>query len=137
MQLVPGPPPAPNWNPHEPEDRNDPGREGFIEEVRRRIQESWWGGVPIDPGELQKHLEQSVAPVYPEVARKAGIEGDVVLRTYVSSNGRVTGLKAVSGPPLLTRAAIEAVRQWRYQPVMINGRPTNVVTTFIVAFRLP
>jgi outer membrane biosynthesis protein TonB len=45
-------------------------------------------------------------------------------------------LKVLSGPPILARAAIDAVQQWRYQPVRINGRPANVVTTLVVAFRL-
>ena len=66
---------------------------GFFAEIRRRILESWWGGVPVDADEMQKHLEHSVAPVYPDVARKAGIEGDVVLRIYVSGEGRVTDMR--------------------------------------------
>ena len=133
MQIIPAPPPGPNWTPGEGDVVSE---EGFIQEVRRRIQESWWGVVPVDPSELQKHLEQSVAPVYPEVARRAGIEGDIILRAYVSGEGRVTGLKVLEGPPILARAAIDAVQQWRYQPMTLNGRPTNVVTTFVVAFRL-
>ena len=109
---------------------------GFFEEFRRSILESWWGGVPVDPGEMQKHLEHSVAPAYPDVARQAGVEGDVALRVYVSSDGRVTNLKVLDGPPILARAAVAAVRQWEYQALKINGRPANVVTTLIVAFRL-
>ena len=121
-------------NPGEAEDENDAS--GFIEEVFRRVQESWWGGVPVDSTELQKHLEHSVTPAYPEVARAAGIEGDVVLRAYVSSDGRVTDLRVLAGPPILARAAVEAVQQWRYQPMKMNGRPASVVTTLVVAFRL-
>ena len=134
--LVPGLPPRQDWNSHDQGDWSDFDHEGFIEEIHRRIQESWRGVVPIDAGELQKHLEQSVAPNYPEVARKAGIEGDITLRAYVSSEGRVTDLKVLGGPPILARAAIDAVQQWRYQPMRINGRPANVVTTLVVAFRL-
>jgi TonB family protein len=139
MQLLPGPPVERNWKSQEQDRRNNDSEtdgEGFIEEVRRKIEESWWGGVPIDASELQKHLEQSVPPLYPEVARKAGIEGDIVLRARVSSDGRVTNVKILAGPPILARAAMDAVQQWRYQPVTINGRPTNVVTTFVVSFRL-
>jgi TonB family protein len=136
MHIFPGLPPQPDWNSHDQGDWNDFDREGFIEEIHRRIQESWRGVVPIDAGELQKHLEQSIAPIYPEVARKAGIEGDITLRAYVSSEGRVTDLKVLGGPPILAHAAIDAVQQWRYQPMRINGRPANVVTTLVVAFRL-
>jgi TonB family protein len=110
--------------------------DGFFAEMRRRILESWWGGIPVDADEMQKHLERSVAPVYPEVARQAGIEGDVVLRVYVSSSGRVTTLKILDGPPILARAAVEAVQQWQYQAPRMNGRPANVVTTLVLSFRL-
>ena len=115
-------------------DAYDPA--GFFAEIRRRILESWWGGVPVDAGEMQKRLEHSVAPVYPDVARKAGIEGDVVLRISVSAEGRVTDLTVLDGPPVLARAAVAAVRQWRYHPLRINGSPTAVVTTMVVSFRL-
>jgi protein TonB len=110
--------------------------DGFFAEMRRRILESWWGGIPVDADEMQRHLERSVAPVYPEVARQAGIEGEVVLRVYVSSSGRVTNLKIIDGPPILARAAVEAVQQWQYQAPRMNGRPANVVTTLVVSFRL-
>ena len=110
--------------------------DGFFAEMRRRILESWWGGIPVEAEEMQKHLERSVTPVYPEVARQAGIEGDVVLRVYVSSSGRVTDLKILDGPPILARAAVEAVQQWQYQAPRMNGRPANVVTTLILSFRL-
>ena len=110
--------------------------DGFFAEMRRRILESWWGGIPVDAEEMQKHIERSVAPVYPEVARQAGIEGDVLLRVYVSSSGRVTNLRVLDGSPILARAAAEAVQQWQYQPPRMNGSPANVVTTLVVSFRL-
>ncbi len=109
---------------------------GFFDEMRRRILESWWGAVPVDSSEMQSHLEHSVAPIYPDVARAAGIEGDVALRVYVSSDGRVTDIRVLDGPPILARAAAEAVQQWQYQSPTIDGHPTSVVTTLIVSFRL-
>ena len=125
---------SPSSNSDEPGDYNDAA--GFFEEVRRRILESWWGGVPVDAADMQKHLEHSVAPVYPEVARKAGVEGDVVLRILISSQGRVTDLKVLDGPPILARAAMEAVQQWQYHAWKMNGQPIAAVTTMIVSFRL-
>ena len=110
--------------------------DGFFAEIRRRILESWWGGVPVDAEEMQKHLEHSVAPVYPDVARQAGIEGDVILRIYVSSSGQVTDIKLLDGPPILARAAMQAVQQWRYQAPHMDGRPTAVLTDLVVSFRL-
>ena len=127
-------PPAEPSAAAEVESDRDP--DSFFSEVRRRIQARWWGGVPIEPAELQRRLVHSVAPIYPEVARQAGIEGDVVLRAHVSSEGRVESLKVLSGVPVLARAAMEAVEQWRYQPVMEHGQPVSVVTTLTVAFRL-
>src|SRR4029077_10936879 len=97
--------------------------DGFFGEMRLRIIESWWGRIPLEADEMQKHLEHSVAPVYPHVARKAGVEGDVVLRVYVSSTGRVTDLKVLDGPPILARAAAEAGQQWQNQTPRMNGRP--------------
>jgi protein TonB len=110
--------------------------DGFFAEARRRILESWWGAIPVDADEMQKHLERSVAPVYPEVARHAGVEGDVILRVYVSSTGRVGEVKIIDGPPILARAAVEAVQHWQYQTPRMNGNPVNVVTTLVVSFRL-
>jgi TonB family protein len=110
--------------------------DGLFAEMRRRILESWWGGIPVDAEEMQKHIERSVAPVYPKVARQAGVEGDVVLRVYVSSSGRVTDLRVIDGAPILARAAVEAVQQWQYQAPRMNGRPASVVTTLVVSFRL-
>jgi TonB family protein len=129
--------PAASLQPMNSEDADDiSDADGFFSQMRRRILESWWGGIPVDADEMQKHLEHSVAPVYPEVARQAGIEGDVVLRVYVSSSGRVTNLKIIDGPPILARAAAEAVQQWQYQAPRMNGQPANVVTTLVVSFRL-
>jgi TonB family protein len=92
---------------------------------------------------VNAHLHLQLDPLLPklllqplDLRRKAGVEGDVILRVYVSSEGRITDLKVLDGPPILARAAIEAVRQWQYQALKINGRPANVVTTLIVAFRL-
>ena len=116
------------------EDFNDAA--GFFAEIRQRILESWWGGIPVDAGEMQRHVEHSVAPVYPDVARRAGVEGDVVLRILVSSEGRVTDLRVLDGPPILARAAVEAVRQWQYHALIMNGHPVAAVTTFTVSFRL-
>jgi protein TonB len=133
---APEPPRPPEWRARGEGDESDHEPESFFNEVRRRIQTSWWGGVPIETSELQKRLSYSVAPVYPEVARQAGMEGEVVLRAYVSSDGRIASLKVLSGSPVLARAAIEAVEKWRYLPVLIHGQPVNVVTTLTVAFRL-
>ena len=95
-----------------------------------------WGAIRVDPADQQKRLVKSIAPEYPDVARLAGIEGDVALRIFVDRDGTIRDVVPVSGPPVLARAAIHAVERWRYVPAVINGRPMDVVTTVTLAFRL-
>ena len=54
----------------------------------------------------------------------------------ISADGHVTGIRVLDGPPILARAAVDAVQQWQYEALKVNGRPANVVTTLVVAFRL-
>jgi protein TonB len=75
-------------------------------------------------------------PVYPVLARQAGIQGEVVLRAIIDDEGRVSELQVVSGSPLLVRAALDAVKTWRYQPTLLNGEPVEVDTTITVSFVL-
>ncbi len=107
-----------------------------MEELQRRLEEMWWGGMRVDPGLQQRKLMQSMRPTYPDVARQAGIEGVVRLRVRVGKNGAVEGLKVLSGEPVLVNAALDAVQKWRYQQTIVDGQPVNVVTTVTVDFRL-
>jgi protein TonB len=75
-------------------------------------------------------------PVYPALARQARIQGNVVLHAIIDKDGRVGELQVVSGHPLLVQAALEAVRNWRYQPTQLNGEPVEVDTTITVSFVL-
>ena len=79
-------------------------------------------------------LQSWVQPEYPLLARQAGIEGDVVLRTVIGTEGRVRELQPISGDPLLVKAAMDAVLQWRYQPTVLGGAPVEVATTIVVTF---
>jgi TonB family protein len=81
-------------------------------------------------------LVKKVQPQYPEDARQAQIQGQVVLKAEISENGTIDAVTIVSGDPLLTRSAIEAVKQWRYKPYLINGKPVRVLTEIIVNFWL-
>lgn len=78
-----------------------------------------------------------VEPVYPEEARKAGVEGTVILEVQTDKTGRVASIKVLRSVPLLDQAAIEAVKQWVYEPMIIDGQPKGVIFTVTVAFRLP
>ncbi len=80
---------------------------------------------------------KKVAPVYAPLARQARIQGRVVLKVRISKSGDVVKLQLVSGHPMLAPAAIEAVKQWRYQPYLLNGEPVEVETNVTVNFTLP
>jgi protein TonB len=84
----------------------------------------------------KKLLASTVVPVYPVLARQARIQGMVVLDADISRDGAIDALKLVSGHPLLVPAALEAVKQWRYRPYVVNGKPVPVNTQIIVNFTL-
>jgi periplasmic protein TonB len=74
--------------------------------------------------------------VYPQLARQARVQGVVVLEAVIAKDGSVQSLRVVTGHALLNQAAIDAVREWRYRPTMLNGEPVEVVTTITVTFTL-
>jgi protein TonB len=77
-----------------------------------------------------------VAPVYPEIARQARLVGTITVLAIVGVDGRVREARVVNGIPLLSDAALEAVRQWRYQPQLLNGQPCEFELTVSVSFVL-
>jgi periplasmic protein TonB len=79
---------------------------------------------------------QRVDPEYPETARRARVEGRVVLRAVIGANGRVEDVSVISGSPLLTQASIDAVRRWLYRPATLDGAPVRVWFRVFVYFRL-
>jgi periplasmic protein TonB len=85
---------------------------------------------------MEGNLIQRVQPVYPILARQARIQGTVVLRAVISREGTIEKLQVASGHPLLVQAAIDAVRQWRYRPYLLNNEPVEVDTQVTVNFVL-
>jgi len=81
-------------------------------------------------------LIHKVAPKYPRSARKAHIEGTVVLCAVIQKNGVIRDLRAISGPPELVPAAMEAVKKWRYRPYVFQGQTIEVSTDIRVNFQL-
>ena len=92
--------------------------------------------VRLSQGVSKGLLTLRVEPVYPPLARQAHIQGVVVLTALIDKEGSIQNLEVVSGHPMLTPAAIEAVRQWRYKPFLLNGQPVGVETTVTVTFQL-
>ena len=92
--------------------------------------------LPVGGDVKQARLVKSVPPVYPQVARAQRIAGNVSIDAVVDTEGNVSTMKVLSGPGILHRAALEAVKQWHYEPAMLDGKPTASHLTVIVQFRL-
>jgi len=91
---------------------------------------------PVSSGVIAGLLIYKVNPVYPPEARRAGIQGTVILQAYISKEGRITDLQLISGPKELAEAAKGAVEQWRYRPYLLKGEPVAVKTQIQVNFVL-
>lgn len=85
---------------------------------------------------LAGSLIRRVEPTYPPLARSARIQGSVVLFASIGSDGTMQNLRVLSGHPLLVGAAVDAVKQWRYRPYILNGEPIEVETEITVNFVL-
>ncbi len=92
--------------------------------------------VRVSQGVSQGLLIRRVQPNYPPLAKQARIQGQVVLQAEISKDGTIQNLQLISGHPMLAPAAIEAVKQWRYKPYLLNGEPVAVETTVLVNFSL-
>ncbi|HWO30278.1 MAG TPA: energy transducer TonB [Candidatus Acidoferrum sp.] len=92
--------------------------------------------VRVSAGVTSGLLVRKVNPVYPPLARQARISGTVVLRAVISKDGSIENLSLVSGHPMLAPAAIDAVKQWKYKPYLLNGEPVEVDTEVQVNFTL-
>ena len=82
------------------------------------------------------NLIYQVNPVYPPLARQIRVQGAVVMEAVINKEGSIESLRVISGHPLLNQAALDAVKQWRYRPTMLNGEPVEVITTVTVTFSL-
>ncbi|HUK87568.1 MAG TPA: TonB family protein [Terriglobales bacterium] len=92
--------------------------------------------IAVSSGVIEGYLVQQVQPVYPQIAKLAGVQGDVILQAVIGNDGTIQQLHAVSGHPWLIPPAMDAVRQWRYRPYRLNGRPVEVETQITVRFVL-
>jgi TonB family protein len=90
--------------------------------------------VRLKPELAESLLDHRIEPDYPEAARKAHIQGSVVLETLIGANGRVQQISPVSGNPDLAEAATAAVRKWRYKPFTVDGKKVPIRTQIIVTF---
>jgi TonB family protein len=93
--------------------------------------------VPVSRGVTAGRLIRRVSPTYPATAMKQRISGSVVLQARIGKDGHVHDLKVVSGHPFLATAAVDAVRQWQYDPYKLNGQAVDLQTQITVNFNLP
>jgi protein TonB len=77
---------------------------------------------------------KDVKPVYPAIARSAGVAGAVTIEATIGPDGKVIDAKVVRSIPLLDQAALDAVRQWTYTPTLLNGVPVPVLVTVTINF---
>jgi TonB family protein len=94
-------------------------------------------GVPVSRGVTPGRLIRQVNPTYPSTALQQRISGPVVLQARIGKDGRVHDVKVVSGHPFLASAAVDALRQWQYQPYKLNGQPVDLQTQVTINFNLP
>jgi len=92
--------------------------------------------VQVSPQEADARLDRKVEPEYPARALDAGIQGDVVLNVLIGRNGKVKDIKVASGDPVLTHAAVSAVKHWRYEPWASGGNNLETETTVTLRFVL-
>ena len=85
---------------------------------------------------MEGMLIHKVIPAYPAVARAIRVAGTVVLQATISRSGTIENLRVMSGPVMLQQAALDAVKEWRYRPYLLDGQPVEVETTVNVEFTL-
>jgi protein TonB len=91
----------------------------------------------VSQGVSQGLLLKRVQPVYPSQAMQMRVQGAVELEASISEDGSITKIKVLNGHPVLAHAAVDAVRQWKYQPYVLNGEPVAIQTQITVNFKLP
>ncbi|HEY1424867.1 MAG TPA: energy transducer TonB [Candidatus Acidoferrum sp.] len=128
----PEPSPAPRMEPTPKPMKASEWHGNWVDELELRI----LGGLREDGDDFQKRIVSAPRPVYPEIARKAGIEGMVRLQVRLTPEGTIEVQKILEGDTVLADAAIAAVKQWRGKPVWMSGKPINVISTVSFEFHL-
>lgn len=127
------------------EDHDDPGVPGGIEDIAEEFGGSAILGKGLLPhekmepprwGAITPKLIKKVEPVYPKIAFRNRIEGDVRMVVLTDIYGKVSRIRVINGHPFLRKAARDAIRQWVYEPVVIDGFPKPVLFVVVVRFRM-
>jgi protein TonB len=94
------------------------------------------GKLRISAGVMETNLIHKIDPEYPNMAKIAHIQGDVVLRCIIDKQGNIAEMRVISGHPILAQPALDAVKQWKYKPYVLNGEPVEVETPITVRFHM-
>jgi TonB family protein len=123
--------PSAQAEPQAPDEKSD-----WIDAWVDRLEAAFTGGVREDADEFKKHLVASPPPAYPDIARRAGVQGVVKLQVRAGKDGRVEVTKLLEGSPSLADAAISAVQQWQVSPAWMSGKIADVISTVAFNFQL-
>jgi protein TonB len=126
---------APLPNPLAVASANDSNLSGLMASASSSVHKPSLATVRISQGVSQGLLIKRVQPKYPPAALAVRAQGAVQIEATINKEGNVTNLKVLSGDPVLARAALDAVRQWRYKPYYLNGDPVEIQTQITVNFK--
>jgi len=110
---------------------------GLVNTNALNVQKAPQQTLRLSQGVSQGLIIKKVSPVYPAQAVQMRLEGKVELQANISKSGSITSIKQLSGDGILGRAAVDAVRQWKYKPYFLNGEPIEIQTQITVDFKLP
>lgn len=116
---------------------NSDALSGIVTSTQVQVPTQAAPALKVSQGVFQGLLIKKVAPTYPAQARQMHLEGPVLLQATILKDGSVARIKQLNGDATLGRAAIDAVRQWKYKPYYLNGEPTEIQTQITVNFKLP
>jgi protein TonB len=116
---------------------NDQALSGIMSTTGASLPRQATQTVKVSQGVSQGLLIKSVQPVYPQTARQMRIQGAVQLLANIGKDGSITAVKSLSGDSVLSRAAIDAVKQWKYKPYYLDDQPVEIQTQITVNFKLP
>ncbi len=121
-------------NDDEPESNTEALNSGLVADNKQPVAPA--APLPVGGDVVQAKLISSAPPAYPPLAKSQHVSGSVLVDALIDANGRVTTMKVVSGPALLHQAAMDALKQWKYRPATLDGKPTPMHLTVTVQFRL-
>jgi len=108
----------------------------WLESWINSLEVAMTGGLRENPTDFRKRLTYCPPPSYPALAQRAGVQGTVKLQVRVLKDGRVEVQKLLEGEPSLADAAIATVKNWRAQPIWMNGKPVEVISLVTFNFQL-